>query len=75
MIKFKEELFEQLVKATQPELLNEILIEKMRALGMADYVHTEDYLMYHGDTPIMLVAHLDTVHKVPVQTIFKNRGV
>ena len=28
MIKFKEELFEQLVKATQPELLNEILIEK-----------------------------------------------
>lgn len=74
MIKFKEELFEQIVRATQTELLNEILIDKMGALGMIDYVHTEDYLMYHGDTPVMLVAHLDTVHKEPVQSISKLNG-
>ena len=62
MIKFKEELFEQLVKATQPELLNEILIEKMRALGMADYVHTEDYLMYQfGLHPRELEGMTDVV--------------
>lgn len=74
MIKFKDELFEEIVRATQPQLLNEILIEKMSGLGMTDYTHTEDYLLYHGEAPVMLVAHLDTVHKDPVQTISKLRG-
>lgn len=74
MIKFKEQLFEQIVRATQEELLNEILIEKMGTLGMTDYVHTPEYLMYHGNVPVMLVAHLDTVHQSPVATISKFQG-
>lgn len=74
MIKFKDELFEEIVRATQEELLNEMLIGKMKDLGMTDYVHTEDYLMYHGNVPVMLVAHLDTVHKEPIATISKFQG-
>ena len=62
MIKFKEQLFEKLVKATQEELLHNILIEELNNRGMENYIHTNDYLFVKGEMPVLLVAHLDTVH-------------
>ena len=74
MIKFKEQLFEKLVKATQEELLHNILIEELNNRGMENYIHTNDYLFVKGEMPVLLVAHLDTVHRETVQTIVKKNG-
>ena len=32
------------------------------------------YLLIQGEAPILLLAHLDTVHKEPVQVIRKKQG-
>ena len=32
------------------------------------------YILVHGEAPILLVAHLDTVHKEPVKDICKSKG-
>ncbi len=32
------------------------------------------YILVRGEAPIMLLAHLDTVHKEPVKTICKSKG-
>ncbi len=74
MIRFKEQLFEKLVKATQEELLHEILISELASRGMDNYIHTNDYLYVKGDIPVLLVAHLDTVHRETVKTIVKKNG-
>ena len=74
MIRFKEQLFEKLVKATQEELLHEILIGELVSRGMDNYIHTNDYLYVKGDIPVLLVAHLDTVHKETVKSIVKRNG-
>lgn len=40
-----------------------------------DAIYQEgDYLLVPGDIPIMLVAHVDTVHKEPVRDICTSRG-
>lgn len=36
--------------------------------------HEEDFILVKGEVPILLVAHLDTVHKEPVRDICKSKG-
>lgn len=61
--------FEQIVKMTQPELWS----------ALFDYYNEHlcsfvegDYLSIMGDIPVMLVAHLDTVHHKQVEHICKS---
>ena len=73
MKKFNENLFEKLVKATQSQLLA-FLPSELKKRGMNDIVATKDYILCHGDTPLLLVAHLDTVHRETVKEIYKVGG-
>ena len=34
---------------------------------------TDQYIFAKGNIPIMLVAHLDTVHKTPVKELFYDK--
>ena len=61
--------FEEIVKMTQPELWS----------ALFDYYNEHlcsfvegDYLSIMGDIPVMLVAHLDTVHHEQVKHICKS---
>ena len=73
MKKFNGNLFEKLVKATQSRLLA-LLPTELKNRGMRDIVATDDYILAHGNVPVMLVAHLDTVHKETVKEIYKVGG-
>lgn len=50
------------------EKLKGYLCAKMKAMGR-EFVSRKGYLYSPGHTPVMLVAHLDTVHKTPVQSL------
>ena len=65
--KLDYKLLERIVRLTQPEL-KRMLREQLKKLG---YQTTDKrgYLYAPGDVPVLLVAHLDTVHDQPVQII------
>lgn len=67
----KVKQFEVLVKMTQPEMK-----KFLKAYLEKHYkeVHCEDGFVYaQGEKPILLVAHMDTVHKeTPEQILFEN---
>ncbi len=68
-------LFEKLVSLTEKEMVR----------AMAQYIKakydntiiTKDYIIAFGDIPIALVAHMDTVFKVPVSNLYydQKKGV
>lgn len=60
---------ENVIYPTQKKLFNRL---KKRFHGKTVSSHG-DYILVKGEAPIMLVAHLDTVHKSPVKTICKSR--
>lgn len=59
---------EDFLKPTQKELFN-LLRKKYRGKAI---VRRESYILVHGEAPIMLLAHLDTVHEKPVKFICKS---
>ena len=59
---------EDFVKPTQKELFN-LLRKKYRGKAL---VRKDSYILVHGEAPIMLLAHLDTVHEKPVKHICKS---
>lgn len=65
--------FEEILTKSQPELLKYL----NKYLGENGYLNnilcTEDYLFAKGEIPIMLVAHLDTVHKNKLTHIFWDK--
>lgn len=67
--------FDKIVRMTQPELKEHV----ERELASAGYepIVGDGYVYAKGDgkTPVLLTAHLDTVHKEPVMTIRKCKGV
>ncbi len=64
-MKFK---LEDLVRPDQKTLFNSL---KNTFKGMA-YIHEDNYILVPGTVPVLLVAHLDTVHKETVKTICKS---
>ena len=54
---------------TQEELFQELQTYKEHAV-----CRKGKYLLIQGEAPILLLAHLDTVHKEPVQVIRKKQG-
>ena len=59
--------FETILKMTQPAL-KKALTNELKKLNFNP--KSEDGFVYaKGDIPVLLVAHMDTVHREPVQTI------
>ena len=61
---------EDFLRPTQEGLFNR-LREKYRETAVAK---SGGFLLIPGEAPILLVAHLDTVHKEPVRTICRSEG-
>lgn len=59
---------EDFLRPTQRELFDLI---RMKYRGKAE-VHIGNYILVPGKAPIMLIAHLDTVHEKPVKYICKS---
>lgn len=63
-------LFEEILRCTQKELFSRICkVFKPKKLT----IRSKKYILVKGDVPIMLVAHLDTVHKNPVKEICMSK--
>ena len=62
-------VLEEFLKPTQKGLFK--MLRKM--YGNNAYVSEKNFILVHGDAPIMLVAHLDTVHGEPVRIICKSK--
>lgn len=67
------ENLKSIAKMTQPQLyhtLNSILV---KLYGHKNVISTQDGIIARGKTPVMLVAHLDTVFHAPPQDIYYDR--
>ena len=60
--------FKALCKLTEDELLYGLNVE-LEKIGCNDVIVTKDYILSHGNIPVMLFAHLDTVHREIVSEI------
>lgn len=62
---------EDFVRPTQEQLF-----EMLREMFKTESVHfcKENYILVKGQAPIMLLAHLDTVHEEPVKQICETRN-
>ena len=69
------ELFELTVKATQSKLHK--MMHKILKRNYKNIINTSDYIMAQGDIPIAIVAHMDTVFKLPPGEVYfdKQKGV
>lgn len=57
---------------TQNELFSCLAKFFKRQKNQKVFAVKKSYILVEGNAPIMLVAHLDTVHKTPVQTICRS---
>lgn len=62
--KLDYQLLEKILRQTQPEL-KQMLNSRLKEQGYQTTVEC-GYLYAPGDVPVLLVAHLDTVHRQPV---------
>lgn len=61
---------EKFLRPTQSELF---AFFSYRYCGQC-VVSDGNYILVRGESPVMLIAHLDTVHKIPVKTIYRLEG-
>lgn len=61
--------FENIIKMTQKKLFNTLRREYCRDMAM---FQNGSFILVKGEAPVMLVAHLDTVHSKPVSRICKS---
>jgi hypothetical protein len=59
---------ENILRMTQRELKNAVT-EELQGMGYTRVKSQRGFVYAAGRTPVLLVAHLDTVHRQPVQTI------
>ena len=57
--------FVALCKLTQNEL-KDMLPKKLLESGYKDVISSDGFIYARGEMPILLTAHMDTVHKIPV---------
>lgn len=66
-------IFENIIKMTQKKLFNALRREYGRDMAM---FQNRGFILVKGEAPVMLIAHLDTVHSKPVSHICKsNDGI
>ena len=71
MSKDDYELFEIIVKSSQNKLHK--MLYKILKRHYSSIINTKDYLIARGDIPVALVAHMDTVFKLPPGEIYYDR--
>ncbi len=64
------QLLERLLKSSQEVLLSGVSEYLVSQYSEDRVVTTDKYIIAFGNEPIGLVAHLDTVHSVPVKDLF-----
>lgn len=62
--------FDKVLKLKQPELKTH-LRKELKSIGYAP-VEADGYLYAEGTVPVLLIAHMDTVHTKPVSAICKS---
>ena len=62
-----------ILKVTQEDLKKNLYEELCKSEYKGKILNTENYLFVEGDLPILLVAHLDTVHKELPKNIFFDK--
>ena len=62
--------FVELCKRTQKEL-KELLPKKLLEAGYTDLVKGDGYVYVKGNIPVLLTAHMDTVHTLPVINFYE----
>ena len=65
--------FKRILKMKQERLLNFCFAELMKRGYKRKNIKIGDYIYAKGEIPILLVAHLDTVHKSPPEVIVDDR--
>ena len=65
------ELFEMIVQSSQAKLQK--MLYKILKRHYKNIINTSDYIVAEGDIPVALVAHMDTVFKLPPQKIYYDR--
>lgn len=71
-MKRERNAFTRLCAFTQPELKEYCYNRIAKRYG--DIISKDGYILAHGNAPVMLTAHLDTVHKKPVKSVTYSRG-
>ena len=71
MSKTDYELFEIIVKSSQLKLQK--MLYKVLKRHYQHIINTSDYIIAQGDIPVALVAHMDTVFKMPPIDIYFDR--
>lgn len=56
------------------EHLKDYCLRRLKSLGYRKIVNDDGYLYAEGDLPVMLIAHMDTVHSENVQVVYYNDG-
>ena len=74
MIKYNKKRMYRVLKTNQYELLYRYLPDVMDSIGRKDYEISNDCLFVHGNIPVMLCCHLDTVGNVHVKNIVSENG-
>ena len=64
--------FEDICKMTQPEV--KAYMKKYLASHKYQVIDEDGFLYAKGTVPVLLVAHMDTVHKVQCKNIVNNKG-
>lgn len=63
-------LLKQLMRMNQTQIHNTLIKFLQRYYQPQNIINTKDYILVTGEIPIVLVAHLDTVHKMLPQEFF-----
>ncbi len=75
--KINIEGFKKILRASQKDLLKFYTDGFIQKYGKENVISTKDYVFLKGKNPILLVAHLDTVHKEKPELIVfdKEQGM
>lgn len=63
--------FKKIAKMSQSEL--KITLVRFLKLYYQDVISEDGFIFAKGNIPILLTAHLDTVHEKPIKRIYKNK--
>jgi hypothetical protein len=74
MITYNENRLYKVLRSSQKDLLYKYLPHVMDSIGRKDYDISRDCLFVHGNVPVMLCCHLDTVGNVHVKNIVSENG-
>jgi hypothetical protein len=74
-LKFNFEGFRMIAQSTQDDLLEYFGPKILEKYGKDNVDITKDYIFARGSLPVMLVAHLDTVHKTKPTDLYYDEKI